>query len=395
MRLREWRLSRGEFLVTPGWRRSCRFSLVSQSVPILGVVMSLLKKRRPQLETLERRALLAPVVSAFPLLTSQAYPLEITADSGGTLWFTESSSGGGKIGKFNPATQVLTASPADLPGNSDGNRDRVRRKCVVHRVRIQAELVHARALESDRRAERRYRPDHRDSPCRRHCRPDRHCRGSGRKSLLCPNWSDRRDRHLFATDHDVPLSSSDESPTSIAIGDDGNAWYTAPGVIGRFDLTTHQITEFTIPSGDSNPQTIINRPGGDLWFTDSDEIGRIRSIAVTNTSPFDVPSNATYTLPTGQRSDREPPFRRARFCRAGTIVEYTLPLVPGGIRHHEHFKRFPLFHFGRFQPDRRHRRRYGRSAALRRAWRTAGSGQLGRIDLVPRIGKQRARGRPI
>ena len=42
-------------------------------------------------------------MSAFPLLTSQAYPLEITADSGGTLWFTESAASGGKIGEFKPS----------------------------------------------------------------------------------------------------------------------------------------------------------------------------------------------------------------------------------------------------------------------------------------------------
>ena len=288
--------------------------------------MSLLKKRRPQLETLERRALLAPVVSAFPLLTSQAYPLEITADSGGTLWFTESSSGGGKIGEFNPATQVLTeyplptsqGTPTGIAIGSDGN---VWFTEFGYKPNLYSAGAPSQIGELNVATGQITEIPLADATAG----PTGIVAGPAGSLYFVQTGAigeiDISSQQITT----YALSSSDESPTSIAIGDDGNAWYTAPGVIGRFDLTTHQITEFTIPSGDSNPQTIINRPGGDLWFTDSDEIGRIRSIAVTNTSPFDVPSNATYTLPTGQTFGPGATVPAGTVLPAGTIVEYTLP----------------------------------------------------------------------
>ena len=229
------------------------------------------------------------------------------------------------------------------------------------------------------------------SPRRRQCRADRHCRGASWNSLLRPDRrSYRRDRSFFAADHDILAQFKfGVLPTSIAIGDDGNAWYTASGVIGRFDLTTHQITEFTIPSGDSDPQTITNRPGGELWFTDADKIGRIRSIAVTNTSPFDVPSNATYTLPTGQTFGPGATVPAGTVLPVGTIVEYTLPAGSQGAygitNTSSDFLWFTLGcsdQIGYINADTA-----AAVLALRRAWRTEGCGQLGRVDLVPRIGE--------
>ncbi len=288
--------------------------------------MPFLKKRRPRVEWLEQRALLAPVVSAFPLLTSQAYPLEITADSGGTLWFTESAASGGKIGEFNPATEVLTeiplptvqGSPHGIAIGSDGN---VWFTEFGYTPNLYSAGAPSQIGEVNVATGQITEIPLADASAG----PTGIVAGPAGTLYFVQTGAIGEIEVSSQQITTYSLSSSSEAPTSIAIGDDGNAWYTAPGVIGRFDLTTHQTTEFTIPSGDSDPQTIINRPGGDLWFTDADKIGRIRSIAVTNTSPFDVPSNATYTLPTGQTFGPGATVPAGTVLPAGTIVEYTLP----------------------------------------------------------------------
>jgi streptogramin lyase len=64
---------------------------------------------------------------------------------------------------------------------------------------------------------------------------------------------------------------------SIAVGPDGNLWFTDGNeAIGRI-TTAGVITEHAIPTPGSNPHDIAAGPDGAMWFTEngSNKIGRL------------------------------------------------------------------------------------------------------------------------
>jgi virginiamycin B lyase len=70
-------------------------------------------------------------------------------------------------------------------------------------------------------------------------------------------------------------------PQGLAVGPDGNVWFTEQiGKIGRI-TPTGTISEFTIPTIDSIPGSIAAGPDGNLWFTENlqNKIGRITPLA--------------------------------------------------------------------------------------------------------------------
>lgn len=63
----------------------------------------------------------------------------------------------------------------------------------------------------------------------------------------------------------------DSGPAYIAIGPDGDLWFTEqfPSQIGRIDPNNPTaITEYTTPTSGSDPWNIITGPDGDLWFNE-------------------------------------------------------------------------------------------------------------------------------
>src|SRR5262245_57095061 len=68
-------------------------------------------------------------------------------------------------------------------------------------------------------------------------------------------------------------------PTGIAVGPDGNVWFTeaeSPGAIARFVPSTQEVTEFSAGlTPDGAPNDIVAGPDGSMWFTTLGAIGQI------------------------------------------------------------------------------------------------------------------------
>ncbi len=76
---------------------------------------------------------------------------------------------------------------------------------------------------------------------------------------------------------------SNPDPVGITTGPDGNIWFTEANVgrIGRVNLPSKTITEFSLPSSSEQPLTIAPGPDKNLWFTDSNGIvGKITTSGV-------------------------------------------------------------------------------------------------------------------
>jgi virginiamycin B lyase len=126
-------------------------------------------------------------------------------------------------------------------------------------------------------------------------------------------------------------------PAEIAVGTDGNLWFTDPnaGAIGR--LSTHgQITRFAVPTAGAGPTAIVAGPGG-LWFTEeaADRIGRVGYGGTVGEFPLPAgarptgiavgPDDALWVAEKGRG-------KIARLTPAGALTEYALP-DPGSLPH--------------------------------------------------------------
>jgi streptogramin lyase len=85
----------------PGWHSRHRFGTTAG------------QSRRPiarvQVETLELRCLLAVTIGTFPVPTTDADVIGITAGPDGNVWFTEQT--GNNIGQIDLTTHVITEFP--------------------------------------------------------------------------------------------------------------------------------------------------------------------------------------------------------------------------------------------------------------------------------------------
>jgi virginiamycin B lyase len=89
---------------------------------------------------------------------------------------------------------------------------------------------------------------------------------------------DHHRRHHPGVSADLPLTWGNSQPSDVALGSDGNIWFTERflSVIGRI-TPTGEITEFPLPKTGSYPEQIVAGADGNLWFTESgiNKIGRI------------------------------------------------------------------------------------------------------------------------
>ncbi len=125
----------------------------------------------------------------------------------------------------------------------------------------------------------------------------------------------------------------------IAVGNDGNLWFTENNAIGR--VTPHGvITEFPLPGSLAYPNGIASGPDGNLWFTVRDSsgggvIGRITPHGAITTFPIPTPNTTPQGISGG--SDGAVWFvevtpnqdgRIGRISPQGKITEFAIP-TPG------------------------------------------------------------------
>jgi streptogramin lyase len=143
---------------------------------------------------------------------------------------------------------------------------------------------------------------------------------------------------------EFPIPTTGSKPAGIALGPDGNMWFTEQGS-GKIGRVTGggMVTEFTIPSSNRQefmePRAIILGADGDMWFTDlglgnegQNLIGRITPegaiVEFSIPAPYDHPG----ALALG--ADRsiwftESPNAVGRITPAGVFSEFAVPSVSG------------------------------------------------------------------
>jgi streptogramin lyase len=101
---------------------------------------------------------------------------------------------------------------------------------------------------------------------------------------------------------EFPIPSANTSAYQITSGPDGNLWFTensaSGGKIGMINPTTHVISEYSVPVSGSGLYGITAGPDGNLWFTDAgtNHIGMINP-ASHAISEYSVPDQ--YSGPQG------------------------------------------------------------------------------------------------
>src|SRR6266550_135545 len=144
---------------------------------------------------------------------------------------------------------------------------------------------------------------------------------------------------------EFPLSQSQAAPSSIAVGSDGNLWFTEPGAnrIGRITIDG-RISEFTIPTPNAIPQAIIAGSDGNLWFTElaGNKIARITVAGLITefALPKRVGTQCGYLCPYGIASGPDGALwfsesqlnagggnRVGRLTTDGKLTEYEIPTL--------------------------------------------------------------------
>jgi virginiamycin B lyase len=165
--------------------------------------------------------------------------------------------------------------------------------------------------------------------------PNRMAFGPRRSLYFTQSGNGKIGRYLLDGSTCVPISScydefaipsgATSDPRGIAVGPDGNLWFTESGgnAIGRM-TPTGGFNEFPLPNPNSQPQDIARGPDGNLWFTESNaaRIGRITANGVITEFPVEA---ATRALALGH--DGALWFTEASAARFGKLV----PTVPGDV----------------------------------------------------------------
>ncbi len=126
---------------------------------------------------------------------------------------------------------------------------------------------------------------------------------------------------------------AESNPSSITSGPDGKVWFTnqgSTGKIGKINITTGAITEYTLLSTGSKPCGITAGPDGKLWYTNS-TLDKVASITTGG-------SREEYALPAGSypcaitsgpdgnlwfvEQNRQ---KIAKVTTAGAVTEYAIP----------------------------------------------------------------------
>ena len=131
------------------------------------------------------------------------------------------------------------------------------------------------------------------------------------------------------TEFAVPTAAS--SPNGIAVGADGNIWFTeyTGDKIGRI-TPAGTITEFTVPTASAGPRQIAAGPDGNLWFTEfsAAKIGQITpSGTITEFSTGITASSGPRGITTGPDGNlwftEYNASKIGRITPSGTVTEFS------------------------------------------------------------------------
>ncbi|MEO8584735.1 MAG: Ig-like domain-containing protein [Acidobacteriota bacterium] len=122
------------------------------------------------------------------------------------------------------------------------------------------------------------------------------------------------------------------SPVGIAVGPDGNLWFTEYNTsrIGRI-TPAGIITEFAIPTANSHPWGIAAGPDGNLWFAESggNKIGRITTAGAFAEFPIPTLGGSPYGIAAGPDGNvwfaEYGGNKVGRITLAGVITEFSIP----------------------------------------------------------------------
>lgn len=276
-----------------------------------------------------------PTISEYSLPTSPSWPTDITRGSDGNLWFINSRIPG-VIGRITPSGAVSqysagsTATPQYLSAEPDGNLWYTLNQFTIAKMTTTGTVTtYTFPMENAVSGGEQ----------------------SGASSRLIPG----PDGNLWFADgyfvgSITPAGVVTQYPvyystTSIAVGSDGNLWFTVNGwYVGKIttsgavtmynlpnaqwtDITTGPdgnlwaadmlsnrialistagtFTTYTIPTPNSDPQTIAAGPDGALWFTERNagKIARITTSGAITEYNTPTASSAPYGITAGPNND--------------------------------------------------------------------------------------------
>jgi streptogramin lyase len=132
--------------------------------------------------------------------------------------------------------------------------------------------------------------------------------------------------------NEYPLPHAQSQPHGIAVGPDGNVWFTEAGGqrIGHIS-PQGTIAEFPLPKGSGKPLDITAGPDGNLWFTeDGPHIGRMAPTGTVTRFALSAPRVSVGGIAAGR--DGNLWFTESgdvdaigRITPAGAITEFALP----------------------------------------------------------------------
>ena len=193
--------------------------------------------RRPGVEGLESRRLMAVTYSLYPI-DPGSQPNSITVGSDNRLWFTVPNfrrSPPDEIGAIDPRSGVVSYYPTPYPGS------------------LTLSIVS----------------------------------GPNGDLWFIDDIGTFNVASISPTTHAVtefPVRIPGASLRSLAAGSDGHLWFTDVGndAIGELDPTTGFVTEFPLPDAHDIPNHIAAGPGGELWFTLFDHAANAPAIGDIN-----------------------------------------------------------------------------------------------------------------
>jgi len=225
-------------------------------------------RSRPGLERLEDRQVLSTITSVaeFPTPTPSADPTAITSGPDGNLWFVENFTGGSveKIGTLNLKTHVISefkvpssgANVSAIVSAPDGN--------LWFTERGTGKLG---MINPTTHVIKEFKTPN--------VGPEGIAVGSDGNLWFTGGYPLEGIAMMNVATHVVttyPIAgpSGGNYTWGIAAGSDGNLWFTqgATAAINEFNPTTHVATQFTLPPTSSRPLYITSGSDGNLWFTD-------------------------------------------------------------------------------------------------------------------------------